>query len=367
NVTYTVTSTGGTGCPATQVTTVNVLNFTSPTLSQSNECADQVILTAQPAGNFTYRWYKDGVLQGALGGAQIALSAADHGAKYKVELVNTLNGCITTSAELTAKVTGTITASVTSTPPCEDNKPFTLTATPVASDLTGITYAWFLNSSALSTATAATTSQIEEGTYRVDVRKGACLAQAEIEILKGPLPVGELLDRVIICNDPENVDPTTSSVDLDPGSFELYNWFKNQLTLNYTVRVLNADSEGTYEVDITNSFGCVSRDKTEVKNECLPKIVAPNAFRPTSSQVANKEFSIFSFFITDNFQIFIYNRWGELVFESTDRNFKWNGGYNNNAGQPLPGGTYAYIVKYESAFRPDKGVQEKRGGVSLIR
>ena len=131
--------------------------------------------------------------------------------------------------------------------------------------------------------------------------------------------------------------------------------------------MLNADSEGLYEVDITNSFGCVSRDKTEVRNECLPKIAAPNAFRPTSSQAANKEFSIFTYFITDNFQIFIYNRWGELVFESTDRYFKWNGGYNNNAGKPLPGGTYAYVVKYESAFRPDKGIQEKRGGISLIR
>ena len=63
----------------------------------------------------------------------------------------------------------------------------------------------------------------------------------------------------------------------------------------------------------------------------------------------------------------IYNRWGELVFESKDKNFKWNGGYNNNAGQPLPGGTYAYVFKYESSFRPDKGLQEQRGGVVLIR
>ena len=163
------------------------------------------------------------------------------------------------------------------------------------------------------------------------------------------LPEGELPNRVIICNDPDNNDPTTSSVDLDPGVFITYNWFKNQLTLNYTQRVLNADSEGIYEVDITNSFGCIARDKTEVMNECVPKIVAPTAFRPTSSISTNKEFFVYSYFITDNFQIFIYNRWGELVFESTDRNFKWNGGYNNG-GQALPGGMYAYIVKYESAF-----------------
>lgn len=364
NVTYTVTSTGGTGCPATLSTTVNISNPITPTITKSDECADQVILTALPAGNFTYRWYKDGVFQPSLGGRQVALTSSADGGNYEVEVVNTLNGCMFRSAPFSAQVIGSLSASVTSTPACEDNKPFTLTA---ATNATGVTYSWFLNGSSLSTVTTANTSQIAAGTYRVDIKKSTCLAQAEIQIIKGPLPVGELLDRVIICNDPDNVDPSTSSVDLDPGDFITYNWFKNQLTLNYTARVYNADSEGIFEVDITNSFGCVARDKTEVNNECLPKIVAPNAFRPTSSLESNKVFSLFTFFITDNFQIFIYNRWGELVYESRDRNFKWNGGYNNNAGQPLPGGTYAYIVKYESAFRPDKGIQEKRGGVSLLR
>jgi large repetitive protein len=363
NVTYTVIGTGGAGCPGTQTALVNVIGAITPTITQSDACADQVILTAEPAGTFTYRWYRNSVLQ-PLGGQQIALSTLDNGATYRVELVNTVNGCVVPSADITAQVTGVITAAVTSTQACEDNKPFTLSAT---TNTTGETYSWFFNGSLLSTATTATTSQIEAGTYRVDVKKNSCVASAQIIVIKAPLPVGGLLDRVIICNDPDNIDPSTSSVDLDPGPFDAYNWFKNQLTLNYTFRVLNADSEGIFEVDITNSFGCVSRDKTEVNNECIPKIEAPNAFRPTSSQVANKEFYLFTFFITDNFQIFIYNRWGELVFESTDRNFKWNGGYKNNAGQPVPPGMYAYVVKYESSFRPDKGIQEKRGGVSVLR
>lgn len=363
-VTYTVTANAAGACPATQSTTVIVPSAIAPSFTQSDACAQNVILTASPTGNFTYRWYKGGVFQAALLGGQISLGISENGSSYQVEVVNTLNGCVIRSVAIPVTVTGIINASVTSTPVCDDNKPFTLTAT---TNATGVTYAWFFQGSVLGTATTATTSQIAAGNYRVDVRKGTCLAQARIQIIKAALPTGELLDRVVICNDPDNVDPSTSSVDLDPGDFTLYNWFKNQLTLNYTTRVLNADSEGIFEVDITNSFGCVSRDKTEVKNECIPKIVAPNAFRPTSAQVTNKEFSLFTFFITDNFQIFIYNRWGELVYESTDRNFKWNGGYKGNVGQPLPGGMYAYVVKYESAFRPDKGIQEKRGGVSLLR
>jgi gliding motility-associated-like protein len=82
---------------------------------------------------------------------------------------------------------------------------------------------------------------------------------------------------------------------------------------------------------------------------------------------ANQNFFAKTFFITDDFKVFIYNRWGELVYQSGDRFFEWNGGYNNDSGNPLPSGAYAYIIQYVSSFRPDEGTQEKRGGVMLVR
>jgi large repetitive protein len=364
DVTYTVTASGGAGCPITLDATVNVLGVITPAITQSDACANDIILTAAPAGNFTYRWYRAGVFQPTLLGQQISLGLNDNGASFEVEAVSTLSGCVYRSAPTAIEVTGIVDAAVTSTPACDNNQPFTLTATTTA---TNVTYSWFLNNSILSGVTNPATNQTAAGLYRVDITKGSCVAPASIQIIKAPLPVGLLPNRVLICNDPENVDPSTSSVNLDPGEFIAYNWFKNQLTLGYTARVLNADSQGIYEVDLTNSFGCVARDKVEVVNDCVPKLVAPNAFRPTSSVPENKEFFVYSFYITDDFQIFIYNRWGELVYESTDKNFRWNGGYNNNAGQLLPGGTYAYVIRYYSSFRPDKGIQEKRGGVSLLR
>lgn len=359
-VTYTVTATGA-GCPSTVSTTVDVPGTVTATFTQSDACSDQVILSAQPSGNFTYRWFRNGVLQG--GGQQISLGLLDNGASYRVDVVNTVNGCVVSSSAQPVEVTGLVTAAVTGTPACDDDKPFTLTAT---TNATAVTFAWFRDNTLISGANTAAISQTEAGIYRVDIIKGSCTTPAQIQVIKAPLPEGELPNRVIICNDPDNNDPTTASIDLDPGVFSTYNWFKNQVTLSYTQRVLTADSEGLYEVDITNSFGCIARDQTEVVNDCVPKIVAPTAFRPTSSVPTNKDFFVYSYFITDNFQIFIYNRWGELVFQSSDRNFKWNGTYNN-AGQPLPGGTYAYIVKYVSSFRPDRGVQEKHGGVALLR
>lgn len=363
-VTYTVTGSGPAGCPFTQNITIDVPGTITPTFAQSDACADQVILTAQPSGSFTYRWYANGSATPTALGQSISLSFADDGDSYVVEVLNTVNGCIIRSAPQTVSVVGLITAGLTGTPACDDNQPFTLTAT---TNTTGETYTWFLNNTQIAGANTATINQTAAGIYRVEVSKSGCVTPAQIQVIKLPVPQGNLPDRVIICNDPDNTDPTTSTVDLDPGAFQTYDWFKNELGLSYTDRVLTADSEGFYDVDITNSFGCTSRDKTEVINDCIPKLVAPNAFRPTSGVNDNKNFFAYTFFITDNFQVLIYNRWGELVFESKDKNFKWNGGYNNNAGQPLPAGTYAYVFKYESSFRPERGLQEQRGGVVLIR
>jgi len=55
------------------------------------------------------------------------------------------------------------------------------------------------------------------------------------------------------------------------------------------------------------------------------------------------------------------------VYTSNDRYFKWNGGFNGIASQPVPGGSYAYVIHYVSAFHPERGIQEKRGGVAVLR
>ena len=356
-VTYTVVASAPGACDNTVSTTVFVDAIVNASFTQSDACATVVTLTASPQGNYLYSW--------SLGGVDVAFgqqTAVSVGGVYTLKIRNFVTGCDHFSTPKQVDVNGVVTASVTATQACDDNKAFTLTAT---SNSVGVTYAWSFNNVTIAGATSATLDQTAAGTYQVTISKSPCTATAEIQIMKAPIPVGKLPATWIICNDPENKDPKTSKVDLDPGAFSRYNWFKNQLTLNDTTRVYTADSEGTYLVDLTNSFGCTAPDQTVVTNECIPKIVAPTAFRPSSIQGANQEFYVFSFFITDNFQIFMYNRWGELVYQSSDRFFKWNG--NNNVGQPLPGGTYAYVIKYESSFDPQKGLQEKHGGVVLLR
>jgi gliding motility-associated-like protein len=363
-VTLTVIGTDASGCSSTLTQQVYISPTIAPAFTQSDPCQTRVVLSASPIGNYTYRWYKGGVLQPGLIGQQIVLGLSENGASYQAEIVDAQSGCAIKSPPTPVKVTGQITASVTATLACQDGKPFTLTAT---TNAINPTYTWLLNSGPIAGATTSTLQQTTEGVYEVDVSLATCKAIASIQIIRAPIPQGILPPGAIICNDPDNKNPATSKVDLDPGFFSAYNWFKNNVTLNYTSRVYTADSQGSYRVDITNAMGCTNSDKTDVTNDCEPIVTGPNVFRPNSNTNENKNFHLFTFFITDNFEVIVYNRWGEPVFEAKDKNFQWNGGYKNNLSQPLPGGTYVYLVRYVSTFHPDQGVQEYRAGVVLLR
>jgi gliding motility-associated-like protein len=61
-------------------------------------------------------------------------------------------------------------------------------------------------------------------------------------------------------------------------------------------------------------------------------------------------------------KVYIYNRWGNLIFESTEGNYEinaWNGLYNNEL---MPVGTYYFIIEFNDGNRPGE-----TGIVSLIK
>ncbi|MBL7856093.1 MAG: gliding motility-associated C-terminal domain-containing protein [Cyclobacteriaceae bacterium] len=361
--TYTVRASQPGLCPIDVSETVNVNNDVVADFTQTDACADQVTLTATPAGPYTYRWFRAGVQ--IPGGQFITATLADNGIQYRVEVVNGLSGCVFPSVAKPVLVAGDLQLSLTTTNPCIGS-PFTLST---AVNQPGATYVWRLNGNIITGQTASTLTETRGGTYEVTATVGACNETSTITILLAPVTPGKLFDTALICPEPANPDPNTREVVLDPGSdFISYNWFKDGVNLGYTDPTYTADEAGIYSVDLVNVFLCASADRTTVEVDCEPRIVAPTAFRPASSLDTNREFGVLTFFIDDTgFQVFIFNRWGEMVYQSSDRDFRWNGGYKNNGGQLLPAGTYTYVVRYKSSYRPEEGTKEKRGGVMLVR
>ena len=89
-------------------------------------------------------------------------------------------------------------------------------------------------------------------------------------------------------------------------------------------------------------------------------LYAPSAFSPDGDGI-NDFFNISGQSLSD-FQIEVYNRWGQMVYKSKNISGNWNGKYN---GKDLPPGTYVYKIKTISLLSNEKYV--KSGTVSLVR
>jgi large repetitive protein len=364
-------------CPGTATTVVTYENFTAA-LTQSDPCQDQVTLDASPAGTFTYEWTRNGLA--FLGGQQVIATLADNNATYAFTATSTVTGCPFISPTLQAKVDGLLDVVFTNTPPCE-GLPFTITATP--SRVTNITTQWTFTAPNQS-ATILPDTDLEvviDGTSTATGEYSVTVTSTNIAVCKAsfsqPIRVekstpGLLNEEAMIC--PEGTDDVNHVV-LRPGAgFVSYNWLKEEIAIGVTSDTLDVFEIGNYSVELENQFGCFSTDKTLVVEECDPVIVGPTAFRPTSTlqgqsgDMTNQSFRLFTFFIADeDFQVFIFNRWGEMIYQTNQRDFRWNGGYNNDLAKQLPSGTYSYVVRYKSEYHPEDGVKEKHGGVVLLK
>lgn len=91
-----------------------------------------------------------------------------------------------------------------------------------------------------------------------------------------------------------------------------------------------------------------------------PSIFLPNAFTPNGDGI-NDEFRIQGLFVR-TYHLQVFDRWGQLVFESRDPGIHWDG--QNTRGQSVPEGVYLYRLRLEG-FEGDRF--ERGGSITLIR
>jgi gliding motility-associated-like protein len=112
---------------------------------------------------------------------------------------------------------------------------------------------------------------------------------------------------------------------------------------------------GTYEVTAYLD-GCESFDSVTV-GECR-NLIPYNTFTPDGDGI-NDKFEIDKIEYYPNAQVEIYNRWGDVIYESTGYSNPWDGTWN---GTPLPVGAYYYVVDPK-----DERAEKISGYINLIR
>ncbi len=158
-----------------------------------------------------------------------------------------------------------------------------------------------------------------------------------------------------------------SSIDFNPepivpvGKLE-WAWYKNsypggELLGNESSLPVHPTESTIYYAEVTLCNGMKYVDDVSVK-----VIPIPNAFNPNSPSEMNRTFQFFSS-PTDNiykFKMYIYNRWGQLVYENENISEGWDGTQNGNPCNP---GVYVWVVYYEA----ESGEVTNKGSVTLIR
>lgn len=100
---------------------------------------------------------------------------------------------------------------------------------------------------------------------------------------------------------------------------------------------------GTYIVEVTTSNGCILYDTIRVNYRCDTKVFMPTAFSPNGDGLNDFFRPALQSVDEGDYEFLIYNRWGQLVFFTTNPLIGWDGKTN---GRPADPGAYQYIVKY---------------------
>ncbi|HLP21601.1 MAG TPA: gliding motility-associated C-terminal domain-containing protein, partial [Chitinophagales bacterium] len=322
---YIVSATNtGPGCTAVDTAFVHVYTIAVPVIAQQTigSCGqDTAILSA--SGGAAYLW-SNGSTSSAISIHPVT------NATYTVTSTDA-NGCTATAAVTTvASTTWSINPDVVN-PPCPyiNTGAINLVASGNTSQLQ---YIW---------ATGQTTNQLDSlapGTYSVSVSdNGGCQTSFTFTLTYSY--------TLQVSISPQNINvPVGSSVTLQStvnvNNGIQYTWSPpHDLSCTACAApVVNVQNNAyKYTLTVTDQYGCQASDSARISAFQIPYVYIPNAFSPNGDG-SNDFFQIFGpgsvRDYINHFSIKIFNRWGELVYESLDPGFKWNGVYKGTLLPP---------------------------------
>jgi gliding motility-associated-like protein len=136
-------------------------------------------------------------------------------------------------------------------------------------------------------------------------------------------------------------------------------FLKNQVDSIKRKPIVVLSDDQLFVVKITNMIGCSENDSVFVKVFPGPGYNSPNAFTPNGDGV-NDIFRVIPAGIDNTIWFKIFNRFGDLVFQSSRWLRGWDGTKN---GVKQPPGTYVWMVK---GFDVNGKVIQSKGTVILL-
>jgi gliding motility-associated-like protein len=232
--------------------------------------------------------------------------------------------------------------------------------------LAGQTFQWNFGDGGTSTAINPTHLYTVPGTYTITLianDPGTCnlIDSTTLTIIVADIPTA---DFSFAPDPPIENTPTTFTNLSSPDAIRFIWKFGDGDSLKTTSRLdvsHQYNATGTFNACLIafNAAGCPDTVCKPVSAIVIPAVDVPNAFTPLNAGINSRVF-VKGFGIT-KMRFIIWNRWGQKVFETNDRNIGWDGKFNN-AIQPMD--VYAYTLDVEFF---DGKKTTKKGDITLIR
>ncbi len=160
------------------------------------------------------------------------------------------------------------------------------------------------------------------------------------------------------------LEPTISFDNLSSNTF-ISNWLFGDGTSSEETNPEHTYNEiGQYTVMliVETEHGCKDTAYSDVLVSDIYTLYAPNAFTPGHNGVNDIFKPVGNGIDPDNFEMIIYNRWGQQIFKTKDINEGWNGRFN---GKMCPQSAYTWVVRYKD----NRGMKHHKviGTITLVR
>ncbi len=220
-----------------------------------------------------------------------------------------------------------------------------------------VTYLW---------STAQTSRSIyvtDEGTYFVKVSIGSCSASDTIEVKVESTPVSTLknsdLGEIAPCFELERNHVLRAND--DPNL--IYTWFINGELNKEKSNSIGVLREGRYEVFISNGVCPMVKDEIKIKEYCPTNFYVPNALI-IGKGGPNGSLKVYGNVPSNQYSMMIFNRWGELIFESYNPDDVWDGTFK---GRPVQVDVYVWKISYmENKVNGNQLLTTKIGHVTVL-
>jgi gliding motility-associated-like protein len=336
--TYTVTVTDANGCQAQVSTTVGgpppIVSTATTVASSCSNVADGSLDLTVVGGvpGYTFNWTPGGATTEDLTNVEFGAYTVTITDASGCSIVETYSISTLVEIEADAGVDDTV-----------------CLATPITLDGDGGgEYLWSptatLSDSAIANPVA---TPVDTTTYVLTVTIGSCVDVDSVTIYTFPVPpVDGGADAQI---------PSGSSVNLNANGVVTewdYTWEPSEFLDNPNITNPLARPEETtmFYVTVTDENGCTATDSVLV--EIIPGIVFPDGITPNGDGI-NDVWIIDNISLFDDAVVEVYNRWGQMLFQSPPGYPEpWDGRFK---GEDLPVGTYYYVIYSDNFEDPFTG------------